>query len=184
MKFLLLVIGCITGLQALATPYSLEGYKVDAYMERTRDSGYGLGRIDGYGLDAPFEVQTGTADEKQYSSAFKLNVDKDKFVIDFISYAGWQDGTVFNLVQPDWATTTLENFWYGLGSDTNIDGLGIDIGYGWVKLDFSNTHFTEDSYFIGYFNYQEVDVPEPASYILLIIGLLCIYIRIIHRRNT
>lgn len=181
MKKLLLVFGLLSSFNIFATPYSLEGYTVDAFMERTLNPyGYGLGRIVGYGLDSPFEVHTGTDDTKQYSGVFTLNVDKDRFAIDFLSTAGWQDGIIFKIEQPDYESTTRESFWYGLGSDTNIEGLmfgqGIDIGPGWVRLDFSNTHFNKDSYFIGYFNYQEIEkeVPEPHSYLLLIAGLFVI----------
>ncbi len=185
MRYLPVFFGLIFSISAFATPYSLEGYTVDAYIKRTVDTGYGLGRVNGYGLDAPFNVQTGTSDAKQYSSIFKLDVDKDRFTIDFIASAGWQNGTVFRLEQPDYATTTRENFWYGLGSDTNIDGLlfgqGIDIGLGWVEINLGNTHFDEDSYFIGYFNYQEV--PETSSYLLLIIGLFIVAVKNFYHRK-
>jgi hypothetical protein len=176
MKYLFAAIGLLFTVNTYAIPYSLEGYTIDAYMERTIEVfSYPLGRINGYGLDAPFEVLQGDSDKKQYSSTFTLDVDKDRFTIDFMSMAGWQNGIVFNLVQPDYTTTTTAGFWSGLGTDTNIEGLGIDIGLGWVKIDFSNTHFTQDSYFIGYFNYQEV--PESASFMLLILGLLGIYVK-------
>ena len=58
-------------------------------------------------------------------------------------------------------------------------GQGIAVGFGWVQLDFGNTHFDEDSYFIGYFNYQEVkeSVPESSSYVLLLVGLFCVYLK-------
>jgi|GEM_PF-2325345 len=185
MKKLFLFVSLLSSFSVFATPYSLEGYTIDAYIERTLDpSGfYGLGRINGYGLDAPFEVKTGTEDTKQYSEIFTLDVDKDRFTINFISAAGWADGTIFRIEQPDYASTTKEGFWYGLGSDTNIDGLmfgqGIDIGFGWVQLNLGNTRFDENSYFIGYFNYQDIkeSVPEPSSYLLLLVGLLCMYLK-------
>jgi hypothetical protein len=181
MKSLFIFFGLLLTLNVNATPYSLEGFTIDAYIERTVSTYYPLGRINGYGLDAPFEVIEGSSDKKQYSSTFTLDVDKDQFTIDFISTAGWQNGIIFNLIQPDYATTTTAGFWSTLDTDTNIDGLNIDFGLGWLKIDFSNTHFTKDSYFTGHFNSQKV--PEPAVLVLLIIGLLGILSNRFYRRT-
>ncbi len=174
MKHLLFAIALVTGVNAFATPYSLENYNVDAYLTRTVDTGFGYGRIYGYGLESSFQVQSGKSDEKQYSNVFKLDVDKDKFSIDFLKNSGWVDGIVFRL-EPDYATTTGEDFWCNLAAETNIEGLGISSGLGWVELNFGKLRFNQDSFFVGHLNYKEV--PEPASYILLLLGLLLIYLK-------
>ena len=80
---------------ALAThAQSLVGDSIDAGVFFTVDTGYGVGRILGYGLDGPFTVQDGPADARQYSSTFVLDVDGGKFTISYIALGGWQDGVV------------------------------------------------------------------------------------------
>lgn len=175
MKYLLLATALLASLNTFATPYSLEDYNVDAYLTRTIDTGFGFGRIYGYGLDDAFQVRTGNSDEKQYSNVFKLDVDKDRFTIDFLNNSGWVEGIVFRLEQPDYATTTGEDFWCNLAAETNIDGLGISSGLGWVELNFGKLRFNQDSFFVGHLNYKEV--PEPASLGLLLLGLLGIYFK-------
>lgn len=179
MKYLLSAIALLTCVNTFATPYSLEDYNVDAYLTRTVDTGFGFGRIYGYGLENSFQVHTGNSDEKQYSNVFKLDVDKDKFTIDFLNNSGWVDGIVFRLEQPDYATTTGEDFWYNIAAETNIEGLAISSGLGWVELNFSKLRFNQDSFFVGRLNYKEV--PEPASYLLLLIGLFFVYLKATRR---
>ena len=175
MKYLICAIALLISSSTLATPYSLEDYNVDAYLTRTVDTGYGFGRIYGYGLESSFQVHTGNSDEKQYSNVFKLDVDKDKFTINFLNNSGWVDGIVFRLEQPDYATTTGEDFWGNITTETNIEGLAVSSGLGWVELNFGKLRFSQDSFFVGHLNYKEV--PEPASYLLLLLGLLGIYFK-------
>ena len=175
MKSLLFAAAFFISLNALATPYSLEDYNVDAYLTRTVDTGFGLGRIYGFGLDSAFQVHSGNSDEKQYSNVFTLDVDKDKFTIDFLKISGWVDGIVFRLEEPDYASTTGEDFWCDITTETNIEGLSVSSGLGWVELNFGTLRFNEDSFFVGHLNFKEV--PEPASYLLLLLGLLGIYFK-------
>lgn len=71
----------------------------------TVDTGYGVGRVLGFGLDAPFTVQNGFGDAKIYSSAFVPNVEALYFEVDFSSLSGWQEGTVLRLTDFDFLET-------------------------------------------------------------------------------
>lgn len=175
MKYFLFTIALFTSLNAFAKPYSLEDYNVDAYLKRTVDTGFGLGRIYGFGLDSTFQAHSGNSDAKQYSNVFTLDVDKDKFTIDFLTTSGWVDGIVFRLEQADYASITSADFWSDIAAETNIEGLAMSSGLGWVELNFGKLRFNQDSFFIGHLNYKEV--PEPASYLLLLLGLLGIYFK-------
>ena len=175
MKYLAIAFGFSLSFNAIATPYSIDDYEVDAYMERTIDTGYGLGRINGHGLDSTFNVRDNVDNKKQYSDVFTLDVNKEKFTIDFIKGTRWDNGIVFRLIQSDYSSTAQDDLWEGLKVDTNIEGLGLKNGIGWVELNFSNIRFTQDSYFSGSFDYQEV--PEPLSTTLLFLGLLTLYVR-------
>lgn len=81
MKLFALVIGLFVATAANAETFTLAGDTIDAAMIRTVDTGYGLGRIHGYGLDGPYVVAEGAADRQQYSSAFTLDVDGGSFAI-------------------------------------------------------------------------------------------------------
>jgi len=177
MKYISSVFAFLLSVSAYATPYSLEDYTVDAYMERTIETGYGLGRISGFGLDSPFVVHTGSDDKKKYNDVFTLDVNDNNFSINFLKKTGWVDGIVFRLIQPDYETTTLENFWSNVDVDTNIEGLKFNNGPGWVELNLGNIRFTEQSYFTAHFNSKNVAVPEPLPIGLLLLGLFTLYFR-------
>jgi len=170
MKNSLLALALLTTTTAHAGPVTLAGDQIDAAMIRTIDTGYGLGRISGYGLDAPFVVQDGNADQHQYSSAFKLNVDGNSFSIWFLSMAGWQDGIFLRLSDLDFSPmgSTLSS----VNVDTNLVGYTLAAGPDWVDIGLGGTHFTAGTYFTGTFDVSSV--PEPASMALVSLGLLAV----------
>lgn len=170
MKHLLLALALLTATAAHAGPTTLAGDQIDAAMIRTIDTGYGLGRIFGYGLDAPFVVQDGNADQRQYSSAFNLDVDGNKFSIRFLSLAGWQDGTVLRLSDLDFSP--IGSVLSSVSVNTNLTGYTLTTGADWIDLGLGGTHFTADTYFIGAFDVSSV--PEPTSLALVSLGLLCV----------
>ena len=168
MKPLILALLLLTSGAAQATTATLAGDQIDPAMIFTIDTGYGTGRIFGYGLDGPFTVQDGNTDQHQYSSSFNLNVDRDKFSLNFISLAGWQDGIVLRLSDLDFSPTG--KILSSVNVSTNLVGYtlktnshGIDVGLG-------GTTFTPDTYFIGTFVVSSV--PEPTSLALFSCGLL------------
>lgn len=168
MKPFILALSLFVSSTAHAATATLAGDQIDAAIIRTVDTGYGTGRIFGYGLDEPFTVQDGNSDQHQYSSAFNLNVDGDKFSLNFISLAGWQDGIVLRLSDLDFSPTG--KILSSVSVSTNLVGYtlktnshGIDVGLG-------GTSFTPDTYFIGTFVVSSV--PEPTSLALFSCGLL------------
>ena len=169
MKFSALVLGLFVATAANAQAFTLAGDTIDAAMIRTVDTGYGLGRISGYGLDAPFVVAEGTADQRQYSSAFSINVDGGAFDIRFLTSAGWQQGIVLRLTDLDFSPSG--SFLSGLTVDTNLVGYGLTIGPDSIDIGLGGTHFTSSTYFTGTFNVITA-VPEPSSLALLALGLI------------
>jgi len=175
MKYLLIVFGILISLSSSATPISLAGQTIDAYLERVKDDQHlmPIGRIAGFGLDAPFLVRAGDADLQQYDGLFTLNVELDSFILDFNKNARWADGIVFKLLHSSLTSQTAS--WNTLSYKTNIDGMQIDAGQGWASLDFSLIRFTQDSYFIGYFH--SVALPEPNNALLLLACLALLTIK-------
>ncbi|HNM22711.1 MAG: PEP-CTERM sorting domain-containing protein [Betaproteobacteria bacterium] len=176
MKHLLLALALLTATAAHAGPTTLVGDQIDAAMIRTIDTGYGLGRIFGYGLDAPFVVQDGNADQHQYSSAFKLDVDGNKFSIRFLQLAGWQDGIVLRLSDLDFSP--IGSVLSSVSVNTNLAGYTLTTGADWIDLGLGGTHFTANTYFIGTFDVSSV--PEPTPLALVSLGLL--YVSALRKR--
>lgn len=146
---------------ANAAMFTLSGDQIDAEMIRTVDTGYGLGRIYGYGLESPFIVQDGAADERQYSSTFYLNVDGDKFNIRFTTSAGWQEGILFRLSDLDFNGLT-PNALTSLTVDTNLLGYTLNIGTDFVEVGLGGTQFNSNTYFTGTFSVSQVPIPAAA----------------------
>src|SRR4051812_22896904 len=96
MKLLSVMLGLVFAVNAQASA-SLAGDTIDVGMYRTVDTGRGIGRITGFGLDGPFVVQDGIADMKQYSVAYTVNVDGGGFAVDYLNSFQWGNGVVFRL---------------------------------------------------------------------------------------
>lgn len=148
---------------------SLIGDTVDAGMYRTVDTGRGVGRIMGFGLDAPFVVQAGTADLKKYSVAYTLDVESDRFLIDFQNTTQWGNGIVFRLSGLDF-TADHSRYLSSLSVDSNLSGYTLNVGRDFVEIGLSGVRGTRDSYFTGTFNLASA-VPEPSSWAMLALGL-------------
>ncbi len=168
MKLFALILGVIITTAANAQSLNLAGDSIDVAMIRTIDNGYGLGRIHGYGLEGPFVVADGMADQRQYSSAFTIDVDGGKFSINFITMAGWQDGTVLRLSDLDFSPPGT-SFLSSLTVNTNLLGYSLNVGPDSVDIGLGGTHFNNDTYFNATFNVTPV--PEPETYAMMLAGL-------------
>jgi len=158
------------GLNANAAPVGLAGDSIDAAVVRTIfDPFYGVGRVCCYGLDAPFQVVNGNSDQKQYSSAFKLDVDNLSFDIDFMSLNGWQNGVVLRLSDLNFLPGQIVPF--ALVLDTNLGGLTWSVGADYVDINLYSIHQTPDSFIHGQFH-----VPEPDTILLILVGLVAAWV--------
>lgn len=167
MKLLSVLLGLFLAANAHAG-VSLVGDTVDAGMYRTVDTGRGIGRIMGFGLDNPFVVEEGAADQKRYSVAYSLDVDGDGFVMDYLNSFQWGAGIVFRLTDLDFGNgAPLQS----LVVDTNMVGYGLTVGTDFVEINMSGLRGTRDAYFSGRFVTAAADVPEPSSAALLALGL-------------
>ena len=59
-----------------AQAQTLAGDEIDVGIFRTVDTGYGLGRVLGYGLDGPFTVENGFGDAKTYSKCLSYSTSR------------------------------------------------------------------------------------------------------------
>ncbi len=167
MKLLALLMGLAFASSANAGA-TLVGDTVDAGMYRTIDNGYGIGRVLGYGLDAPFLVQAGPGDRQQYSSAFTLDVDSNSFRIDFMNAPfGWQPGSVFRLQDLHFSNGAALPL---LTVDSNLAGYGLSAGVDFIELDLGGVQIADNAYFLGTFATAEA-VPEPSSLALMALAL-------------
>lgn len=165
MKLLPVLLGLVLLGDARAEA-SLLGDTVDAGMFRTIDTGRGVGRITGFGLDSPFVVENGAADQKGYSVAYTLDVDADRFAIDYRNSFAWGAGIVFRLTDLDFSNGALLQ---SLKVDTNMVGYGLTVGADYVEINWSGVHGTRDAYFNGQFITSAV--PEPSAMAMLALGL-------------
>ncbi|MES2316590.1 MAG: PEP-CTERM sorting domain-containing protein [Pseudomonadota bacterium] len=168
MKLLSVLLGLALAANAHAG-VTLAGDTVDAGMYRTVDTGRGVGRIMGFGLDNPFVVEQGAADQKRYSVIYSLDVDGDRFVMDFLNTFSLANGIVFRLTDLDFSNgAPLQS----LVVDTNMVGYGLTYGADYVEVKLGNVSGTRDTYFSGTFVTAAVaEVPEPSSIALLGLGL-------------
>jgi hypothetical protein len=164
-----IVLTCLIAASAInAQATGLTGDTIDAALIRTVDTGYGLGRIQGYRLDQPFMVLDGASDLQKFSSAFTLDVSSNGFSIKFLSLSGWQEGTVLKLMDLDFGapgTFTLN----GVDVETNLSGYSITTGSNSVEIHLGGTKFTDETYMNGTFSISAV--PEPHSLSLLALAL-------------
>jgi hypothetical protein len=180
MKLLSIVLGlaCAANAQAGVT---LVGDTVDAGMYRTVDTGRGIGRIIGFGLDQPFVVQDGAADLKRYSVAYTLDVDGGMFMMDYQNNFQWGEGIVFRLNGLDFSNGAALA---SLLVDTNMSGYRLNVGADFVELDMSGMRGNRDVYFRGTFVTAAASVPEPSALGLLALGLAGAGCAGMRRRNA
>jgi len=167
MKLLSVLLGLFIAANAHAG-VTLTGDLIDAGMYRTVDTGRGVGRITGFGLDQPFIVEEGAADRKQYSVAYSVDVDGDGFAIDYLNSFAWGTGIVFRLTDLDFSNGGLLQ---SLKVDTNIVGYALTVGADFIEINLSGVKGTRDAYFNGQFVTATVAVPEPSSMALLSLAL-------------
>jgi len=169
------VVAALSATSVLAAhAQTIAGDEIDVGIYRTIDTGYGLGRVYGYGLDGPFVVENGFGDEKTYSSAFTINVEALYFDVDFLTLAGWQEGTVLRLTDFDFREIPypvylgigyVESNLVGSYTVTNTDD-SIEVAWG-------GTQFNEDTYLKVFFPPSPVEVsaiPEPETWALMVAG--------------
>lgn len=149
-----------------AGPVNLVGDSIDAAIIRTVDTGYGLGRVTGYGLDSTFIVAEGDSDIKQYSGIFTLDVEASSFKLQFIDQAGWQDGIVLRLSDLNFAGGYLES----LIVDTNLVGYSVDVAPTFINIQLGGTSFSRSTFFNGIFVSNQI--PEPSSVALVALALV------------
>jgi len=167
MKLLSVLLGLFIAANAHAG-VTLTGDLIDAGMYRTVDTGRGVGRITGFGLDQPFIVEEGAADRKQYSVAYSVDVDGDGFAIDYLNSFAWGTGIVFRLTDLDFSNGGLLQ---SLKVDTNMIGYALTVGADFIDINLSGVKGTRDAYFNGQFVTATAAVPEPSSMALLALGL-------------
>ena len=98
--------------------------------------------------------------------AYTLNVDADRFAIDYRNPFAWGNGIVFRLTDLDFSNgASLQS----LMVDTNMVGYGLTVGADYVDINLSGVHGTRDAYFHGQF--ITTAVPEPTSFAMLSLGL-------------
>lgn len=168
LKFSGFLAGLIAAAAVNVQAAGLAGDSIDAAVIRTVDTGYGLGRISGYGLDRPFVVLDGSSDLQQYRGTFTLDVDDHGFSIKFLSSAGWQDGIVLRLTDLDFGASGMYAL-KGLNVETNLIGYSLTTGADSVDILLGGTRFTEKTYFNATFAISSV--PEPGALTLLALGL-------------
>ena len=156
-----------------AQAQTVAGDEIDVGMYFTVDTGYGVGRITGFGLDGPYVVENGFGDEKTYSSTFAINVEAVYFDVDFLTMAGWQEGVVLRLTDFDFLEVPypvvlgigyVESNLVGAFTVTNTDD-SIEVAWG-------GTQFNENTYLRVIFGAIPVTpVPEPEMWALMLAGL-------------
>ena len=88
-----------------AQAQTLVGDEIDAASTSPLIPDTGSGGSSGTDWTRRSSSRAGAATRKTYSSAFVLNVEALHFEVDFISLAGWQEGTVLRLTDFDFLET-------------------------------------------------------------------------------
>ena len=179
------VVAALSATSVLAAhAQTIAGDEIDVGIYRTIDTGYGLGRVYGYGLDGPFVVENGFGDEKTYSSAFTINVEALYFDVDFLTLAGWQEGTVLRLTDFDFREIPYPVY-LGIGYvESNLVGdFTVTNTADSIEVAWGGTQFDQDTYLRVIFGAIPVaPVPEPETWALMLVGLASVG-AIVHRRR-
>ncbi|MDO9312965.1 MAG: PEP-CTERM sorting domain-containing protein [Burkholderiaceae bacterium] len=137
-------------------------------MNWTINTGYGLGRITGFGLEAPFTVIDGDADKQEYSSAFTIDVDGSGFKVQFLTRAGWQDGVLLRLSDLDFKSGS-GNELKDLTVSSNLSGYSLAVGSDYIDIGLGGTQFLPSTYLSVAFG--AAPVPEPGTLALFSLAL-------------
>ena len=157
------------GLQtSLATAGTLVGDSIDVSMNRTIDTGYGVGRISGYGLEAPFTVIDGDGDKQLYSSAFTIDVDGSGFKVQFLTSAGWQQGILLRLNDLDFKSSSGYEL-RDLTINSNLSGYSFAVGSDFIDIGLGGTRFLPSTYLSVAFG--TAPIPEPGTFALFSVAL-------------
>ncbi len=156
-----------------AQAQTVAGDEIDIGVYFTVDTGYGIGRVNGYGLDGPFIVENGFGDQKTYSGTFAINVDALSFEVDFLTLAGWQEGVVLRLTDFDFLEVPFPVY-LGIGYvESNLVGsFSVTNTNDSIEVAWGGTHFDENTYLKVFFGASPVAaVPEPETWALMVAGL-------------
>ena len=156
-----------------AQAQTVAGDEIDVGVYYTVDTGYGVGRILGYGLDGPYVVENGFGDEKAYFGTFAINVEALYFDVDFLSRAGWQEGVVLRLTDFDFLEIPYPVV-LGIGYiESNLVGsFTITNTTDSIEVAWGGTQFDENTYLRVIFGASPVTaVPEPETWALMLAGL-------------
>jgi hypothetical protein len=153
---------------------TLVGDEIDAGLYFTVDTGYGIGRIPGVGLDGPFTVETGWGDAKIAGGIFELNVESLHFEVDFLAQASWEDGVVLRLTDFDFLNIPLPVYMAGLGYiESNLIGdYSVTHTADSIEVAWGGTSFNQDTYLKVFFGPSPLPpIPEPETWALMLVGL-------------
>lgn len=178
--FILIILYAFSA-KAISLPIGLEGDEIDAAMIRTIEHPfYGSGRICCYGLDSAFVVENGPGDQKQYSSAFLLDVDSLSFDINYIGLGGWQEGIVLRLSDLDF--TNNLGYLSDLIIDSNVTGLTWLVGDDYIDLNLGGTRQDAGLYISGTFVVARA--PEPSIFSLLLLAFSFLALKAAHSKYS
>ena len=169
------------GLQtSLASAGTLAGDSIDVSMNRTIDTGYGVGRITGFGLEGPFAVIDGDADKQPYSSAFTIDVDGSGFTVQFLATAGWQQGILLRLNDLDFKSSSGYEL-RDLTVSSNLSGYSFAVGSDFIDIGLGGTRFLPSTYLSVAFG--TAPIPEPGTFALFSVALATLaFVRVKARR--
>jgi hypothetical protein len=156
-----------------AQAQTVAGDEIDVGMYFTVDTGYGVGRVLGFGLDGPYVVENGFGDEKTFSSLFAINVEALYFDVDFLTLAGFQEGVVLRLTDFDFLEIPYPVV-LGIGYvESNLVGpFTVSNTVDSIEVAWGDTQFDENTYLRVIFGAIPVTpVPEPETWALMLAGL-------------